>query len=102
VEMLVVPLAIVLLGAAAYGWMREQRTWVRFFGASGRDQAEALRIHSALRAAGVRCRYKFAHAGLQRPDGGTIPQTTAIVQVHRNDVHRANEVRAKLRDERLR
>ena len=100
--MLVVPVAVLLLGAVAYGWMREQRTWVRYFGASGRDQAEALRIHSALRSAAVRCRYKLAHASLQRPGGDTIPQTKAIVHVHRDDVHRANEIRAKLRDERFR
>lgn len=93
-------LLIVIVGGVtgAVFLILERRTWQEFHVSRGHD-ATAAQLHHALRAAGVRCRYRVGNSGaLFSQLGGAMSriQETRVL-VHRNDLHRAHEVRAAVR-----
>ena len=90
-----------LLGVAAIGAVRmlmERRRWQELYVAHGRNNAIAARLHAALRAEGIRCRYRVGNSGaLFSADGAMSRSLEARVLVHRVDLHRARQVQADLR-----
>ena len=89
------PVLLVLTGiAGAAFWIRERRTWQRFHAAAGHRPESAARLHSELRRAGVRSRYKMAGTGVSMFHGHRSAVQTPVVLVHRDDLDRAHQVRS--------
>ncbi len=95
-------LPVILLGAVVVtvgvvAWVRERRTWQTILAVPARDPVPALASvlqYHALRQAGLRSRYKLAHAGFALHQAHSSLNQTAEVKVHRDDLARAHQVRA--------
>lgn len=98
-EALFWPLAVVVVVAGVAAWLQEQRTWQDVHAAAGYRPDSAVRLHHALRAAGVRSRYRAVGTGASFASLGNATNQTVKVLVHRDDLHRAREVAARLRSE---
>ena len=69
--------------------------WKEFHGGTAMRPDDTVRVFTALRSAGVRCKYKSV--GFPWGQRGSGVGQLLIVQVHEDDLHRAREVVAGMR-----